>query len=243
VVEGLPDNRPTVLIAPALPVFYFPDLGLFIVKTVPKSAGEELSDPNGYHSLPILVPLLDIERPSSQYFFPEPDNQKRFLLGSDDSLIELPPLRRLLAEVYHDEERRKGICQQVELAMETAYKAADSKITLSAPVVRPVEVVFPDRSTQTFNTEPLRTFSCEIDEYGGFRLRAGDVGMIPNFDSHAVSIPVRKTIITPLGPKVVCNDIRTDASFPLAYLHTPVIGGTMAVNILKAGAGALALAV
>jgi len=243
VAERLPDNRPTVLIAPALPVFYFPDFGLFIVKTVPKSAEKELSDPSRCSSLPILVPLLDTEHPSTQYFFPEPGNQERFLLGPDDSLIELPPLRKLLAEAYHDEGRRRDICQQVELAMETAYKTADPKTALCAPVVSPIEVVFPDESTQIFNAEPLRLFSCEIDEHGGFRLRAGDVRMIPNFDSHAVSIPVRKTIITPFGPKVVSNDIRTDTSFPLAFWHTPVTGGTMALDILKAGAGALALAV
>ena len=221
--------------APALPLRYT-ESGLVGIKPGTGRLGEDIDK----FPPPTQVSIFEIDH-AEQYLFPDPTSQEGFLVSSGGSLIELPPLRRLLTEAYHDEEKRKTICREVETAME---KACETTV-VQVPIIEPVEVTIltPNPRTEIFNAIPLKPFLCELGNHGIFRLRAGDMRLVPNLNPYDVNISVPDVAEIDLNQVIPQRpDPMEDLSVPLAYSHTPGLQQIL-VKSLYAGAEKLVLAV
>jgi hypothetical protein len=238
-------ERPSVFItAPALPLRYTPE-GLVGTKCIPSPNGE-LDEQSGKPKLvPIVVPIFELDH-AAEHLFPNSTNQENFIRGSDDSLIALPPFRKLLAEACGNKRRQRAIAQKVEQAMEETYRTIVPKGDIPLPVSEPIKVTVsaPKKTTQVFNAKPPKAFSCDFDGHGVFKLRAADVRMIPRPDSYAVTACFPVHVGEPDPNQVVPQrpDAITDLSLPLAYWHTPAQGSKAAIKSLEAGVETLTLA-
>jgi hypothetical protein len=211
-VEGQP-KEPRMWIAPAQPFRYDPEKGLFCVRQE-CSPLETMFTPSELTSVTNLSPRLN------QYPEFQLDCETGLLLGPGGSLIELPNLRRLLAKIYPDEQKRITINQKVNKIIRSL-----NPITASTPEISGTEI--PD----AFN------------QYGVITLNAGETWLRARPDSYAVYIPHLLVIDDKHGhhryfPNLSAAQIIKDTDAPLAYW--PNSGSEAAIISLYAGAGTLA---
>jgi hypothetical protein len=219
-VEGQPKEQPPIWITPAQPFRYDPENGLFCGR----QQCDSLSETKFHFSRLKFITNLDLR--ADQYPKSQLDCETGLLLGPGASLIELPNLRKALAEAHSDEQRRITINQEVIRIMRNVYE------TLNPPDTQ--------KGEQQIDAPLIK---CVFDEYGVFELQVGEVGLFARPNSYAVYTPQLLVVDDKHGhhvyfPNLSADQIMKNTDAPLAYSRN---NGPEAAGIsLLAGAGALA---
>lgn len=161
--EGEP-KEPPIWIAPAQPFRYDPETGLFCVRQDGSLLETKVT-------LSQLTSITDLDPRLDRYPESQLGCETGLLLGSGGSLIELPNLRKALAEVYRNRQRGR-INREVKKTIRTVYRTLNPGTTL------------------------IPKISSAFDQYGVFELQVEGVGLFAKPNSYAVFVPDASAIMT-----------------------------------------------